>query len=96
MAGAEHAVEAAANLKGWQRYFNSVTIAGRRNVSIFFDKQQFRAPKPKFVFIFVDWRMKSCPFPRKKHEMRNLLGDVLTSTFFTKFCLLCCIHSVPL
>lgn len=32
MAGADHAVESAANLKGWQRYFNAVTIKGRRNV----------------------------------------------------------------
>ena len=31
--GADQAVEAAGNLKGWQRYFNSVTIKGRRNVS---------------------------------------------------------------
>ena len=32
MAGADSAVEAAGNLKGWQRHFNAVTIKGRRNV----------------------------------------------------------------
>ena len=34
MSGAEHATEAASNLKGMQKYLNSQTITGRRNVSI--------------------------------------------------------------
>ncbi len=33
MSGAEHATEAAKNLKGMEKYLNTHTIAGRRNVS---------------------------------------------------------------